>query len=589
MQILHIPLSQLKLSPLNARRTADDVDDLAASIKAHGLRQNLNVQPADGIFHVVAGGRRLRALQLLEKSGELPPELEEVPCLVVEPGTVDAGEISLAENVVRHAMHPADEFVAYNELATRAVDPLTPDQIAARYGVPEIHVRRRLKLARVAPSIIQLYREDQATLEQLEALAITDDTAAQEVVWKSLKEWQRNPHNLRKLLTKEDVEADDSIAKYVGLQAYRAAGGATREDLFANQGDTGIYLTDAKLVRDLAEQKLNKRADQLLREGWSWAEVRMEFGFEAKRKFGHLEQAYIGGKKQPWTDAQKAAAGCVVTIQEYGHGKAEVHYGLVRPEDKKKAAAAARGATAADVAETPSAPKPKKANDQLPMSSVLRLQGLRTAVLRLHLANNPHMALAALAASLWGPGTANTPDGAVGLVAKNDWAHRPERAVEDAIDEHANTKELEKKVEAMQAQVPSKGSVFEWLLGQPIEKSIEMITTFVAGDLLLAQRAEHKGKPDEGRAFLGLAGVDFTKHWQVSAEWLAEQPTAYVLKLVQGLCGKRAAVDLSKVKGKANIAARACELILAADPEWLPEPLLPPKPKKATTKRGAAA
>ena len=61
-----IPLSKLHLSPLNARKTrTGDVDDLAASIAAHGLLQNLTVTVNDkpGEFEVVAGGRRLAAMK----------------------------------------------------------------------------------------------------------------------------------------------------------------------------------------------------------------------------------------------------------------------------------------------------------------------------------------------------------------------------------------------------------------------------------------------------------------------------------------------------------------------------------------------
>lgn len=64
-----------------------DVDDLAASIAAHGLLQDLTVTVNDnpGEFEVVAGGRRLAALQQLDREGRLPDALRAgVPCLVIE-------------------------------------------------------------------------------------------------------------------------------------------------------------------------------------------------------------------------------------------------------------------------------------------------------------------------------------------------------------------------------------------------------------------------------------------------------------------------------------------------------------------------
>ena len=73
-----VPLNRLIHSDANVRATGkvDNIEGLAASIAAHGLRQNLNVLPrADGrSFAVVAGGRRLRALKHLVKTGQLPKD-----------------------------------------------------------------------------------------------------------------------------------------------------------------------------------------------------------------------------------------------------------------------------------------------------------------------------------------------------------------------------------------------------------------------------------------------------------------------------------------------------------------------------------
>src|SRR4051794_26194967 len=104
-----IQIKSLDKSPLNARKTASKAasEELKASIIAHGLMQNLVVTDAGkGKFHVIAGARRLEALQALQKEGKLPGD-HAVPCQVVS--EEHALEMSLAENTVRAAMHPADE------------------------------------------------------------------------------------------------------------------------------------------------------------------------------------------------------------------------------------------------------------------------------------------------------------------------------------------------------------------------------------------------------------------------------------------------------------------------------------------------
>ena len=110
MTIKTIPLSQLVVSADNVRKTKTGIEGLAASIAAIGLLHNLQVHPNGGNFEVIAGGRRLAALQLLAKQKKIAGDFP-VPCDVRETG--GAIEVSLAENEMREAMHPADQFEAF--------------------------------------------------------------------------------------------------------------------------------------------------------------------------------------------------------------------------------------------------------------------------------------------------------------------------------------------------------------------------------------------------------------------------------------------------------------------------------------------
>src|SRR5262245_6327343 len=102
-----IEVMKRERSPPNLRRTdrAAALDEPKASSLAHGLMQNLVVTAnGHGTYHVIAGGRRLEAICALMREGKLPAD-HAVPCQVVDEER--AAELSLAENVVRVAMHPA--------------------------------------------------------------------------------------------------------------------------------------------------------------------------------------------------------------------------------------------------------------------------------------------------------------------------------------------------------------------------------------------------------------------------------------------------------------------------------------------------
>jgi ParB family chromosome partitioning protein len=265
-----IPLDQLRLSAHNVRKTAAEtaLDELIASLAHHGLQQNLVViQNAPDRFAVIAGGRRLRALQAVRQVGDAVPNCPDwrIPCRIV--AAADATELSLAENTVRIAMHPADQFEAWSALIT---DGKTVAEVATRFGVSEQLVRQRLRLGRVSPVLLAAYRAEKLTLDALKAFALTDDFARQEALWEGLQQYgpSLSPHVIRRELTQGAVSSTTRMARFVGAEAYIAAGGQITRDLF---GETD-YFTDAALLEALASAKLAAEADAL-RPLWQWVEA----------------------------------------------------------------------------------------------------------------------------------------------------------------------------------------------------------------------------------------------------------------------------------------------------------------------------
>src|SRR6266478_2506244 len=156
-----IPFNKLVLAQSNVRRTKAgiSIEDLAEDIARRSLLQSLNVRPisdADGqetgMFEVPAGGRRYRALELLVKQKRLA-KTAPVPCIVSEAGTeITAEEDSLAENVQRVALHPLDQFRAFQTLPDKG---LGEEEIAARFFVAPTVVKQRLRLAAVSEKLLE--------------------------------------------------------------------------------------------------------------------------------------------------------------------------------------------------------------------------------------------------------------------------------------------------------------------------------------------------------------------------------------------------------------------------------------------------
>ena len=380
-----ISLAKLIPSPVNARRigAGAGIEALAASIQAHGLLQSLVVRPKlDGSgepterYEVVAGGRRLAALKLLAKQKRVAKGAP-IPCRVLDSEGVDGAEASLAENVVRQDMHPADQFEAFAHLHEGGTGV---EDIAARFGVSAHTVRQRLRLACVSPALIQAYRDEVLTLDHLTAFAVTEDREAQERVFGQLQEWQRTPDTIRRLLTHALIPASDRKVIFVGLDAYTAAGGMVQRDLFSE--DRGGWISDAALLERLVAERMEREADSVRAEGWCWvaigpeaqsaawacrrvwpSKVALSEADEARRgelgnRYDELaeehngtgedlpeevaveldrieaELAALDAKEEAWQPEDVAIAGVMLTLAADGSLRAE--RGYVRAEDEPK-------------------------------------------------------------------------------------------------------------------------------------------------------------------------------------------------------------------------------------------------------------
>ena len=290
--VAFIPLNRLKKSPRNARRTphaAADIEALAASTREKGILQppvvepelNADGQPTGCYLVTIGEGRRLS--QLLRAKRKEIKKTQPIRCVIDT--AHDAFEISLDENVTRFAMHPADQFEAFRDLAEGK--GWSAEEIGARFGVSPTLVRRRMRLGAVSPQLMAAYRAETLTLDQLMAFAVSEDHVRQEQVFADLS-YNRSPAFIRKMMTEHEVEASDRRARYVGVEAYEAAGGRVRRDLFSEDGQG--WFEDATLLDRLALEKLAAEAEAVrAAEGWLWAEGRLEFPYDhgCRRVYPH--------------------------------------------------------------------------------------------------------------------------------------------------------------------------------------------------------------------------------------------------------------------------------------------------------------
>ncbi|MED9714961.1 ParB/RepB/Spo0J family partition protein [Escherichia coli] len=270
-----VPLASLIKSPLNVRTvpySAESVSELAESIKGVGLLQNLVVHTLPGDRHgVAAGGRRLAALNMLAERNILPADWP-VRVKVIPQELATAA--SMTENGQRRDMHPAEQIAGFRAME---LEGKTPAQIGDLLGYSPRHVQRMLKLADLAPVILDALAEDRITTEHCQALALENDTARQVQVFEAACQsgWGGKPdvRVIRNLITESEVAvAGNTKFRFVGADAFSPD--ELRTDLFSDDGDG--YVDRVALDAALLE-KLQAVAEHLREaEGWEWCAGRME-------------------------------------------------------------------------------------------------------------------------------------------------------------------------------------------------------------------------------------------------------------------------------------------------------------------------
>ncbi|MBB4757692.1 ParB family chromosome partitioning protein [Xanthomonas campestris] len=565
---------------------------------------------------MVAGGRRLAALKLLAKKHRISKEWE-VPCLLVADGT--ARTASLTENVQREAMHPADQFEAFAALVAEG-RPI--EDIAADFSVTPLVVQRRLKLANVSPRLMADYRADAVSLDQLMALSITDDHAAQESAFYDAPQWQRQPSALRERLTEREIDAyRHPLVRFVGLDTYEAAGGGVRRDLFA-EGDAGVYLTDAALLDRLAQDRLAGIAATVRAEGWAWVDATpgvthadlhafqraprerrepnkreaqrieklqarmhqlaeavdaaMDADDEDKADALQEEGETVGEQLQALEDGLqdygqtvKAAAGAIVTIDR--NGEAVIHRGLMREAEAKALRTLEKLRQGFGSVEDETESDDEGESEEAPKATISdrlaqRLSAHRTAALQIEVARHPQAALAAVV-----HGMVQT------ILQERRYGHDlplgVSLKVQDRLEgmapdwpESPAAVALRELQQAWRGKLPEDSTaLFAALLAMEQAELVKLLAVCVATtvDVVTPRTTPHQ----PGAELAQAVGLDMAAWWKPTAESYFKHVSKAVILDAVGEFAPAHVTRLAKLK-KADIASEAERL--ADGTGWMP-------------------
>lgn len=633
----YIPLGCLTLDERNVRtqkHTEEEIEELADLIDAQGLLQNLQVVPLDKqtqgkakgkskgkastITHgVIAGGGRLRALQLLAKRGSITLE-EPILCMVVPAERALA--VSTAENSGRKPMSTADTIMAFADMVRAGAGVET---LAVAFHLSPLTVQRRLKLANVSPNLFGLFRQGGMTLDQLMALALSDDHATQEAAWNAAPDWDRTPRKLRSLIAGEGLS--QTLIRFVTVEAYEAAGGAVLRDLFADSDEQPAYIQDPALMLRLASEKLEAIAKTVRDEGAAWVEVFNSWGYSEREQFtsppstkrapteeeaaaladlsaqadklgDQIEAAYdadedgydqelvdrleaeaeeVDGKKRAIEAGMRvvlpevsALTGAVVYIDQQGQPKVERN--LLRKAD---ASAVKRAAAKAEAAASGN-PEDGKADEKGGVSDKLchQLTAHRTRALQASLLGNQQAALAALVHPLltrllYGAGAMWESPSAIKANAENCESQLSTWAPD--LAESRAEKVMQQAMQEARDMLPGEvGELLPWLLTQPLDTLLQLLTLCAA---LSLNAINGNGKQATTAPIASAVMLNMADWWEATeASYLGAVPKSLIVEALKDAGLSNDAEAVAKMK-KAEAVAKAESLL--AGRGWLPQVL----------------
>jgi len=165
------PIEDVYPSSEQPRRRFDDaeLDELAASIRAHGVIMPLVVRPRPtGGYLLIAGERRWRAAQ---RAGR-----HEVPVVIQDVDSREAFERALVENLQRADLNPIEEATAYHRLVEEF--GLSQEEVAARVGKERSTVTNALRLLKLPDGVRAMVEDRRLTMGHARALLGLDDAVA---------------------------------------------------------------------------------------------------------------------------------------------------------------------------------------------------------------------------------------------------------------------------------------------------------------------------------------------------------------------------------------------------------------------------
>lgn len=232
-EIIELNIDELRPNPYQPRKMFDEdaLNELASSIKEHGVFQPIIVKKSIKGYEIIAGERRYRASKLAG--------CDKIPAIIRNFTDQQMMEIALLENLQRENLSVIEEALAYKSMIDHL--SLTQDELSKKVGKSRSHITNILGLLRLPNVVQQMVNENKITMGHARALSKLDDD-------NKIIEFANKIINDNLIVRDiEDITSKNDISKRVKINRNISNQFKYLEDVLRDKFDTKVKIKEKKI------------------------------------------------------------------------------------------------------------------------------------------------------------------------------------------------------------------------------------------------------------------------------------------------------------------------------------------------------
>ncbi len=233
-EIVEIPLNELRANPYQPRENFDQekLEELASSIKEHGVFQPIIVKKSIKGYEIIAGERRTRAARMVG--------LETIPAIIRQFTDQQMAEISILENIQRENLNPIEEAIAYKKMMEGS--NLTHESLSQKIGKSRSYVTNTIGLLNLPKEVQKLVIENKISMGHAKILSKLESSEQIIEIANRIDEEKLPVRDL------EQIMDDSNITKRIKVERKKEDNGLKYvEDLLRDKLDTRVKIKDRKI------------------------------------------------------------------------------------------------------------------------------------------------------------------------------------------------------------------------------------------------------------------------------------------------------------------------------------------------------